>query len=247
MTEPLKQTTGGASTEPEKIRGMFGAITPTYDRLNFLFSGSLDRHWRRLAAREATHGLEPCERLLDLATGTGDLARALADAAQAGRDGKGPRIAGADFTRPMLRKAVRKYGRDFQWIEADGLHLPLRDGEWDAVTIAFGLRNMADKPAALAEVARVVRPGGRVVILEFSQPQNPLFRALYDFYSFVVMPRVGHWISGSDAYLYLARSIREFLTPQALADEMRKAGLGEVKAIPLMFGVVYLHVGVKLG
>lgn len=230
---------------PEAIRGMFGAITPTYDRLNFLFSGALDRRWRRRAAREAVAGLRPCARLLDVATGTGDLARALAEAARREVPGAPPLVAGADFTRPMLREAARKYGRTAAWIEADGLRLPLRSGEWDAVTIAFGLRNMADKPAALAELARVLRPGGRLAILEFSQPANPLFRALYDFYSFTVMPRVGHWISGSEAYLYLARSIRAFWGPAELSDAMRAAGLGQVRATALMGGVVYLHVGTK--
>lgn len=243
MTTPLTQQPSAAA--PESIRGMFGAITPTYDRLNFLFSGSLDRRWRRLAALEAVRGLRPCRRVLDLATGTGDLARALHIAADGENPGEAPRIAGADFTRPMLREAARKYGSGIDWIEADGLHLPLRDSEWDVVTIAFGLRNMADKPAALTEMSRVLRPGGRLVVLEFSQPQNPLFRALYDFYSFFVMPRVGRWISGSDAYLYLASSIRGFLGPNELTEAMRGAGLRDVRAIPLMFGVVYIHVGVK--
>jgi demethylmenaquinone methyltransferase/2-methoxy-6-polyprenyl-1,4-benzoquinol methylase len=241
-TTPLPGQTGPA---PEKIRGMFGAITPTYDRLNLLFSGTLDRRWRRLAAREAIHGLNPCARLLDVATGTGDLAWELARTAEKLAPGRQPRIAGADFTRPMLREAARKYGQAFQWIEADGLRLPLGVGEWDAVTIGFGLRNMADKTAALAELARVVRPGGRVVILEFSQPRNPVFRRLYDFYSFAVMPRVGQWVSRSDAYLYLARSIRAFLTPRELSERMESVGLKDVRAIPLMFGVVYIHVGTK--
>lgn len=228
---------------PAKIRGMFGAITPTYDRLNFLFSGSLDRRWRRRAALEATRGLVPCRRILDLATGTGDLAFALSRAVRAAS--APAEIAGADFTRPMLREALRKFGPAFRWIEADAVALPLRSGEWDAVTIAFGLRNIADKPAALAEMARLLRPGGRAVILEFSQPRNPLFRAFYDFYSFVVMPRVGHWISGSDAYLYLAQSIRSFWPPVELSAQMQAAGFAQINAIPLLAGVVYLHVGVK--
>lgn len=232
-----------AETDPQKIRGMFGAITPSYDRLNFLFSGSLDRRWRRRAAHEALAGLAPCDRILDVATGTGDLAAELAHVAQRLAPGGGRIVAGVDFTRPMLREADRKYGRRIRWIEADGLSLPLESGAWDAATIAFGLRNMADKPAALAEFARVLRPGGRLAILEFSQPQNRAFRALYDFYSFAVMPRVGRWISRSDAYLYLARSIRSFWSPAELSAQMESAGLRRVRAIPLMLGVVYLHVG----
>jgi demethylmenaquinone methyltransferase/2-methoxy-6-polyprenyl-1,4-benzoquinol methylase len=173
------------------------------------------------------------------------LARALEIAGSEEYPGEAPRGAGVDFTRPMLIEAARKYGRRIGWIEADGLALPLRTGDWDAVTIAFGLRNMADKPAALAEMTRVVRPGGRVAVLEFSQPPGRIFRALYDWYSLKVMPRVGRWISGSDAYLYLAESIRGFWGPEELSQRMHAAGLRDVRAIPMMGGVVYLHVGVK--
>lgn len=238
---------------------MFQAITPTYDRLNRILSGSLDQRWRRRAAREALQGLAPCANLLDVATGTGDLAWELArtadrlhpDKNQACHSGAPARnqiarVTGVDFTGAMLRQAQRKFGGGrFRWIEADGLRLPLEGGQFDALTIAFGLRNMVDKPAALAEFARVLRPGGRVAILEFSQPPNPLVRALYDFYSFTVLPQVGRLISGSDAYLYLAQSIREFWGPGELAQRLVHAGFKEVRAIPLMMGVVYLHVGVK--
>jgi demethylmenaquinone methyltransferase/2-methoxy-6-polyprenyl-1,4-benzoquinol methylase len=239
---------------------MFSAITPTYDRLNLLFSAALDRRWRERAAGEAIQGLSPGHRLLDVATGTGDLARELARAAQAQNRRQpspchetslagnefGIRVTGIDFTRSMLKRAVKKYGRaGFCWIEADGLRLPLADHSFDAVTIAFGLRNMADKPAALRELIRVARPGGRVVVLEFSQPQNRLFRMLYDFYSFRIMPCLGRWISGSNAYEYLAQSIRGFWRPDELADQMRRAGLTGVRAIPLTMGIVYMHSGVK--
>ena len=245
---------------PEKIRGMFSAITPAYDGLNHLFSVWLDHRWRRLAAREAVRGLHPCRRLLDLATGTGDLARQLAHAAGRkdpsipsachtsgpNRNEIAPKVLGIDFTRAMLKRAASKYGREpLNWIEGDGLRLPLADSCLDAVTIAFGLRNMADKAVALREMARVTRPGGRVVVLEFSQPRNPLLRALYELYLFTIMPRVGRWISGSEAYLYLARSIRSFWTPDQLSGQMRQAGLGPIRAIPLLMGTVYLHVGVK--
>jgi demethylmenaquinone methyltransferase/2-methoxy-6-polyprenyl-1,4-benzoquinol methylase len=242
----------GDDQSPDRIRAMFAAIAPAYDRLNHLFSGQLDRRWRRLAARAALAGLRPGLgggwRLLDVATGTGDLARALARAAEreTGPAAPPPTVLAADFTRPMLRRAQTKYGRaGFRWIEADGLRLPLPDACVDACTIAFGLRNMLDRPAALAEMARVVRPGGRAAILEFSQPRNRLVRGSYDFYSYKVMPRVGAWVSGSDAYRYLADSIREFYGPEELCERMRAVGLKTVRFRPLMLGVVALHVGTK--
>ncbi len=225
--------------DPAQVQAMFGAITPAYDRLNRLLSGTLDRRWRRLAARAALAGLESPRRLLDVATGTGDLAAELARQADCA-------IVGADFTRPMLDRAAGKFGRrGFDWIEADALALPFADAVFDAVTIAFGLRNVIDRPRALSELTRVARPGGRVVILEFGTPRRRPLRALYDFYSFQVMPRVGRWLSGSDAYLYLARSIRNFWNEQELARAMESRGLHSVTARPLLSGIVWLHVGVK--
>ncbi len=226
------------------VRGMFSAITPSYDRLNRLLSGSLDRRWRALAARRTLEGLAPCQRLLDVATGTGDLARALQ--IEAARLGHRPRIAGADFTRPMLARAAAKFPDPaFRWAEADAERLPFPAAAFDAVTIAFGLRNVTDRGAALAEFARVVRPGGRVAILEFGQPRNRALRLAYDCYSFTILPRLGRLLSGSDAYLYLARSIREFWPPAELADRMRAAGLREIRAIPILGGIVYLHLGTR--
>lgn len=258
-SQPLNSAPGLNKQSPDRIRGMFHDITPTYDRLNRIFSGALDRRWRQRAAREVLRDLHPCHRLLDVATGTGDLAWTLAQTAEgnnirpsACHTASSPRnefegqLVGVDFTRAMLQCAARKYrAPGLSWIEADGLRLPLANDVFDAVTIAFGLRNMADKAAALAELARVTRPGGRLAILEFSQPPNPAIRALYDFYSFTVMPRVGRWISGSDAYLYLPESIRAFWSPAELCDRMRQAGLKDIQTIPLMMGIVYLHLGSK--
>jgi demethylmenaquinone methyltransferase/2-methoxy-6-polyprenyl-1,4-benzoquinol methylase len=257
----------GDEQSPEKIRAMFALISPVYDRLNHLFSGQLDRRWRRLAARAAVSGLRPGAadglrpgaadglrpgtadggwRLVDVATGTGDLARALAREAGLTDEGAGGHVIGADFTRPMLARAGEKYGRGaFRWVEADGLRLPLADGAADACTIGFGLRNMVDREGGLAEMARVVRPGGRVAILEFSRPRSWIVRKTYDFYAYRVMPRVGAWLSRSDAYLYLADSIRGFWDAEALSEKMRAVGLTEVRFRSLMFGVVCLHVGVK--
>ena len=226
---------------PDRVRRMFGEITPAYDRLNFLFSATLDRRWRRRAAREALGGLRPCAHALDIATGDGDLAATLAHVAQ------GPMtVIGLDFTRAMLTRARQKYDAlPIRWIEADGIRLPLADGAVDAVTIAFGLRNMTDRAGALREMTRVARPGGRVAILEFGQPRGRVLRAFYDFYALRIMPRIGRWISGSDAYAYLARSTRAFWSADRLADEMRRAGLTAIRVIPILRGIVYLHVGEK--
>lgn len=219
---------------------MFGEIAPAYDSLNHLLSGRLDRRWRKLAARAATNRLNPCARLLDLAAGTGDLAAELAGAVP------GARVYGADFTRPMLARAAKKFGRErHEWIEADAMAMPFPDGFFDALTIAFGLRNMDDRPAALAEMSRVVRPGGRVAILEFGRPRNRLWRSLFEFYSFQIMPRIGRLISGSMAYFYLARSIRRFWSEAELTNRMRAAGLVDIRVTPLLGGIVYLHVGTK--
>lgn len=244
MTIPTRAITrqmaecGAAEQHPARIRGMFGGIAPTYDRLNRLFSGTLDQRWRRVTAAEALRGLPPRPRVLDLATGTGDLAGALR-AAGAGA------VVGADFTRPMLSLAAQKFGGgEYRWIEADGTRLPFATDAFDALTVAFGLRNMVDRPAALREMARVVRPGGCVAVLEFGQPRNPLFSRVYDWYSFTIMPRLGQFISGSDAYLYLAESIRKFYSADELAEQMRQAGLEGISIRPFMGGVVYLHIGV---
>lgn len=247
---PARFSPEARDQRPEKIRGMFGAITPAYDRLNRLLSGWLDTRWRAAAAREICRDPAPTRRFLDVATGTGDLAEALRCAAmKAGA--QNIEIVGADFTRPMLERALAKFpipgapGLRRAWIEADALNLPVASGAFDASAVAFGLRNMIDKSRALAEMTRAVRPGGRVAVLEFSQPRNPFFRALYDLYSFKVMPRLGAWISGCDAYLYLAESIRAFWTPAELAEAMRKTGLADVKIHSFMFGAVCLHIGTK--
>ncbi|MBI1784792.1 ubiquinone/menaquinone biosynthesis methyltransferase [Candidatus Sumerlaeota bacterium] len=218
---------------------MFGQITPTYDRLNHLFSGWLDYLWRRRMAWEMTEGLDPCRAILDVATGTGDLAHALRGRAPSAA------VTGLDFTRPMLLRAAQKYGASSShlWIEGDGTNLPFADGSFDACCVAFGLRNMADRRAGLAEMRRVTRPGGRVGVLEFSQPSGPIIRRLYHFYSMRVMPRAGKILSGSDAYLYLPNSIRAFWTPDELASQLRGVGLVNVRWNLLTFGVAAIHLG----
>lgn len=221
------------------IRGMFEQITPTYDRLNILLSGAVDRWWRRRAAALLLERLEPRGRVLDVATGTGDLARAVRK-----RGGEATRVLGLDFTRPMLERAKGKFGTDgHRWVEGDGLTLPCPGGAFDACCIAFGLRNMADKPAALREMLRVLRPGGRIGVLEFYEPPNPVFRRLYNFYSFQVMPRVGKWLSGSDAYGYLTSSIRSYWSVEEALKQVAAAGFENVRAVPMTFGVAVLILG----
>lgn len=227
---------------------MFAGISPSYDRLNFLLSAGRDKRWRARLARALIDGLDPCRHILDIATGTGDLADAIAKAAAGSRRGipraGAPRVTGLDFTRPMLVRARDKFGgRPHAWFEGDAMRLPFASGRFDGVSIAFGLRNVEDRPAALREMARVLRPGGRVAILEFFEPRNPIMRRLYDLYSFTIMPRLGRLISGSDAYLYLPRSIRHFWTPERLGDEMSRAGLARVTARPIMAGIVWIHIG----
>ena len=263
VNQPLTSRTAegvptGMDQNPRRIREMFAQITPSYDRLNHLLSASLDRRWRGILAEELVDGLRPCRRILDVATGTGDLAKAVAERAgkraeesagnkagkRAGKRAGSAGVVGVDFTREMLTRASKKYGTEaFQWIEGDGLVLPFAAGSFDAVCIAFGLRNMANRPAGLAEMRRVTRPGGRVAILEFSQPRNPIAARLYGFYSFSVMPRVGKWLSGSNAYLYLPHSIKSFMTPEELKAAMEEAGLINVRARGLAAGIVHLHMG----
>lgn len=239
----------GASQDPGRIREMFAGISPSYDRLNFLLSAGRDKRWRERLARTLIDGLDPCRHILDIATGTGDLADAIAKEAASSqpdipRGGAAARVTGLDFTRQMLVRARDKFGREHHaWFEGDAMRLPFASGRFDGVSIAFGLRNVEDRPAALREMARVLRPAGRVAILEFFEPRNPIMRRLYDLYSFTIMPRLGRLISGSDAYLYLPRSIRHFWTPERLGDEMRRAGLTRVTARPIMAGIVWIHIG----
>jgi demethylmenaquinone methyltransferase/2-methoxy-6-polyprenyl-1,4-benzoquinol methylase len=227
----------GRDRDPRAIRAMFGRITPTYDRLNLILSGAMDRRWRAAAAAALLEAMGSEARVLDVAAGTGDLARAFIK-----RGAR--RVVGVDFTEAMLRRANEKYGgKGLNWIEADGLALPFADAAFDAAGVAFGLRNMIDRRAALAEMTRVVRPGGRVGVLEFSQPRGRLTRRLYDRYSSIVLPRLGRRISGTDASHYLRDSIREFWTREELAEAMREAGLTNIRVRSMAFGAVALHLG----
>ncbi len=237
----MKGTTPeGARTEQEAaewVRGMFGRVAHRYDLANHLLSFNMDRYWRvHTVARVREVLARPEARILDICCGTGDLVRAL----QRGRPAGAP-VMGSDFCHPMLVAARAKVdsGRLF---EADALRLPLADAAIDLITVAFGFRNLANYEAGLREMRRVLRPGGVAAILEFSQPPNPVFGALYRFYSRRMLPAVGGALSGSrDAYAYLPESVRKFPAPAELAAMLRAAGFSRVEFERLTGGIVALH------
>lgn len=223
------------------VRGMFGRVARRYDLLNHLLSFQLDRLWRARTVRRLRPILErPGAAALDLCCGTGDLLVALETM-------QGRPAFGADFSRPMLEAARRKLtarGLASSLVEADALALPFPDRSFDAVTIGFGFRNLANYEAGLIELHRVIKPGGALAILEFSQPRVPVFAALYRFYSERLLPALGGWISGEPgAYRYLPESVRRFPSPEELAEAMRAAGFPQVEYERMTGGVVALHLG----
>jgi demethylmenaquinone methyltransferase/2-methoxy-6-polyprenyl-1,4-benzoquinol methylase len=228
-----------------RIRSMFGHIAPSYDFLNHLLSLNIDRYWRW----RTTRLVPPTDAgpILDLCTGTGDLALAYDRAAS----GRVP-IVGADFCHEMLRLAGSKVGQHgaagrIRLLEADAQHLPFPTDTFQIATVAFGLRNVTDTDRGIAEMVRVTRPGGRVAILEFSQPRGRWFGRLYRFYFRHVLPLLGQMISRSkdNAYRYLPASVMEFPDGEALAERLRRQGLTEVRWYPLTFGIATLYVGTK--
>ncbi|HME10496.1 MAG TPA: class I SAM-dependent methyltransferase [Bryobacteraceae bacterium] len=233
-------TPAGAESEEQAarwVRGMFGRIAPRYDLLNHLLSMNVDRYWRARTASRVAHILErPDARVLDLCCGTGDLTLAF--------EKRGPaRIFSSDFCHPMLVAASAK-ARHSRIFESDALALPVADRSFDLIAVAFGFRNLANYQRGLAELLRVLKPGGTLAILEFSQPPNPLLSRLYDFYSKSILPRVGGLISGSrDAYTYLPESVRKFPGAELLADQMRETGYAKVRLDRLTGGIVALHLG----
>ena len=243
---PRGTTPRGTTSEAEAaayVRSMFGRVAGRYDLLNHLLSFHIDRYWRRVAVRRVEHILaRPGARILDLCSGTGDLALALeAHAAEAAH------LYASDFCHPMLvesaRKAALRHAR-LPLFEADALALPLAARSLDLVTIAFGFRNLTHYRQGLAELRRVLKPGGMLAILEFSTPQNPLIRAAYNVYSRAVLPTVGGLVSGSrEAYTYLPESVRRFPGAEVLAAEMEGAGFTRVRFERLSCGIVALHLG----
>jgi demethylmenaquinone methyltransferase/2-methoxy-6-polyprenyl-1,4-benzoquinol methylase len=242
----------GATDEREAaahVRDMFGRIAPRYDFLNHLLSFSLDRLWRRRTARRFLHILRrPEARVLDICCGTGDLAFALARArASAMRSSATPLspIIGSDFVEGMLERArekARQGGHAAAFAAADALHLPFADESFDLVTTAFGFRNLANYDQGLREIARVLKRGGEVAILEFSEPGSGPLAGLFRFYFRQILPRIGGAISGSsEAYAYLPSSVAKFQSPTKLAALMEKCGFGNVRITSWNFGSVILH------
>ena len=216
---------------PAQVRGIFSAIAARYDLANHLLSGGLDFFWRARAVR-TVRTWQP-RRILDLATGSGDLALAMRKAMPAAR------IIGADFCLPMLQVAARKGLRPL--VVADGTRLPFADGSFDAVTVAFGLRNMESWPGALREMARVLRPGGHLLVLDFSMPRPP-FSAVYRFYLHRVLPLFAGLITGNRAgYEYLGRSIESFPSGPAMCDLLQQNNLHGARVRPLAAGIVSIY------
>jgi demethylmenaquinone methyltransferase/2-methoxy-6-polyprenyl-1,4-benzoquinol methylase len=225
---------------PQRIAGMFDSIAPRYDLLNHLLSAGLDRRWRARAVAELQ--LAPGSRVLDLCAGTGDLAVAVV------RGAPGASVVGVDFAGQMLRRAAEKVhalqlARAIRLVRGDGEQIPLGDGTCDGVTIGFGIRNVADHRVALREIARVLRPGGRLAILEFGEPRLPGIRTLYSWYFRYLLPLIGRAVSKHrSAYSYLPASVGAFPPAQAFARTIADAGFSDVRAVPLTFGIVYLYV-----
>ena len=242
--DPGVHTYGGLSPDtgkaPAKIAGMFDAIASRYDLLNHVLSGGQDLYWRWRAVRRLR--LTGTEQVLDLCTGTCDVARTIV------RRRLARRVLGIDFSAEMLRVGQRKLrgeGREalIPLVRADAMRLPAASGSMDAVTIAFGIRNVQDASVALREVARVLKPGGRLAILEFSTPSQPVIRAAYLWYFRNILPRLGRMVSRhGEAYAYLPASVESFTPPTDFLTQLERAGLTRCEAVPLTFGVVYLYV-----
>jgi demethylmenaquinone methyltransferase/2-methoxy-6-polyprenyl-1,4-benzoquinol methylase len=214
---------------PEGVRTMFDRIAPVYDVMNRAMTLGLDRRWRRLAALAV---VRPGDDVLDSCCGTGDLA--IADARAGGR------VTGVDFSEAMLERARRK-APELAWVRADALDLPFADGTFDVATVAFGVRNVADLDAGLSELARVLRPGGRLAVLEITRPRGVL-RAFFRLWFDVLVPLAGKVLPGGAAYTYLPASVRRFPGPDDLARAIERAGFTAVRYRLLAGGIVALHV-----
>jgi demethylmenaquinone methyltransferase/2-methoxy-6-polyprenyl-1,4-benzoquinol methylase len=231
-----------AAEKTARVRGVFDSVAGKYDLMNDLMSGGLHRLWKRFALSQT--GLRPGGRALDVASGTGDLGVGLAR-----RVGSGGLAVLTDINREMLSRGRDRlldagFARNVAFVIANAECLPFPDRSFDCVTIGFGLRNVTDKVKALASMRRVLRPGGRVLVLEFSTPQVAALKPLYDAYSFTVLPRLGGIVAGDEAsYRYLAESIRMHPDQAALADMMKAAGLEDCRWHNLAGGIVALHVG----
>ncbi len=239
-TIPAGIPPGDEAAAARYVRDLFGRVAPRYDLLNHLLSFQVDRYWRRFTAEKVRAAASrPEARALDLCCGTGDLLAALRRVTPAS-------LFGSDFCRPMLAAAAAKLGPSVRLIEADALALPFPDAAFDLLTVAFGLRNLANYRQGLAEMHRLLRPGGSLGVLEFSQPRGAVIGRLYGFYFRRLLPRLGGMISGAgSAYRYLQQSVDRFLSPEDLTAALRSAGFREVRYWPLTGGIAVLHVAVK--
>lgn len=238
----LPRNAGGKSAD--EVREMFSRVSRRYDFLNHFLSLGLDILWRRRAAREAI-GLGPGDTLADLCTGTGDLAFALNKAAP------GARIVALDFTYQMVafgpKKAARKKVDSITFGLGDSLALPIQSNSAALASVAFGIRNVADLDVGLSEMVRVVRPGGKVLVLEFTKPRGFFFGPMYMFYFKHILPVIGRFIAAAagDAYKYLPQSVQAFAGPEEMSGKMKALNLTNVQAIAMTFGTVHLYVGTK--
>lgn len=224
--------------DPQRVSGMFDQVAAAYDRTNAVLSLGNDRLWRVATLRAVAP--KRGERILDLAAGTGTSSMAFVPS--------GAHVVAADFSRGMIAEGRRRHGDvpNLEFVQADATDLPFEDGEFDAVTMSFGLRNVNDPRRALRELRRVTRPGGRIVVCEFSHPPSPVFNGLYRFYNDRVLPIVAKAVSSNaEAYDYLNESIRDWPDQPTLARWMRDSGWDDVAYRNLSFGIVALHRGIR--
>jgi demethylmenaquinone methyltransferase / 2-methoxy-6-polyprenyl-1,4-benzoquinol methylase len=215
-----------------QVRAMFDRIAGVYDRMNRVMTAGLDATWRSRAVDLA--GIEPGARVLDVACGTGDLALEAAS--------RGASVVGLDFSSEMLRLA-REKSAAVEWIEGSALDLPFADDAFDAATVGFGARNFADLERGVAEMVRVVKPGGRVVILEITTPQKPPLSTFFGIWFDRIVPALGRVAGDPDAYTYLPSSVKRFPAPEALAGVLARAGTQRVRWLLTAGGIIALHVG----
>jgi demethylmenaquinone methyltransferase / 2-methoxy-6-polyprenyl-1,4-benzoquinol methylase len=234
--DPERGPASGTLEEPQ-VRAMFDRIAGFYDVMNSVMTAGLHHAWRRRAADLAAVG--PGDRVLDVATGTGDLAVELAR-----RVGAAGEVTGSDFSEEMLARARAK-APGLRWEWGNALELPYASGRFDAVTVGFGARNFSDLDRGLAEMARVARPGGRVVVLEITTPTRPPLASFYRLWFDRVVPLIGRVAGDPEAYEYLPSSVRRFPGPHELAARMDRAGLQDIHYVLTAGGIIALHVGAK--
>jgi len=236
-TSDLLQAPHDVADKSKRVRRMFNAIAPRYELVNSLFSAGRDTAWRRNAVKLAR--VRSNDDVLDIACGTGDFVRAFGAA--------NPRsIIGTDFAHDMLIRAANET-ITITWCEADALNLPFGDGCFSITSCAFGVRNFQNLEAGLAEMFRVLQPGGRAVILEFTRPTNRIARSVYEFYTHRIMPPAASWISGdkSGAYRYLPRSVVSFPSTEQMCSALLEAGFDHTTATPMTLGVVTVYIATR--